>query len=62
LENQLRQLEHDTLKEVEENYINKMTIIKDQQFDELGNSRFKKESELDDALIEEKDEEIAKYK
>lgn len=62
MENQLRQLEHDTLKEVEENYINKMTIIKDQQFDELGNSRFKKESELDDALIEEKDEEIAKYK
>lgn len=62
MENQLRQLEHDTLKEVEENYINKMTIIKDQQFDELGNSRHQKESELNDALIEEKDEEIAKYK
>lgn len=48
LENELRQIEHDLLREGEDNYSNKMTIIKEKEFDDLGNDRYKLETELDE--------------
>lgn len=39
-----------------------MTIIKDKEFDDLGNKRFDIEMKLQDGLIKAKDEEIKKYK
>lgn len=39
-----------------------MTIIKEKQFDDLNNERFNLEVELEEKLIEEKDEAIAQFK
>lgn len=62
LENELRQLEHDLLREGEDNYNNKMAIIKERESEELGNARYQLETQLDEALLKEKDQEIIKFK
>jgi len=58
----LRQLENDLLREGEDNYNNKMTIIKEKEFDDLGDARYQLETGLDEQLIAEKDQEILKFK
>ena len=59
LENECRSLENEIGRENDDNYNNKMTIIKDKEFDDLNNHRFKMEQELNAKLIEDKDKEIA---
>ena len=59
LENECRSLENELGRENDDNYNNKMTIIKDREFDDLNNHRFKMEQELNTKLIEDKDKEIA---
>eukprot|EP00347_Sterkiella_histriomuscorum_P012977 403366488 len=62
LENECRSLENELGRENDDNYNNKMTIIKDREFDDLNNHRFKMEQELNTKLIEDKDKEIALQK
>lgn len=58
LENDLRATEHELAREQEENYNNKMTLIKDKEFEGLGNDRYELEIALDEELIKAKDAEI----
>jgi hypothetical protein len=51
----LRALEHELGKESDENYANKMTIIKEKDFEIVADVRFKLEVALDEKLIHEKD-------
>jgi hypothetical protein len=60
LENECRSLESEFGREHDDNYSNKMTIIKDKEFDDLTNLRFNMEQDLNKNLIIEKDKEIAK--
>lgn len=46
-------------KEHEDNYVNKMTIIKEKEFENLNNDRFNLETHLEDQLIKKKVDEIA---
>jgi hypothetical protein len=58
----LRALEHELSKESDENYANKMTILKEKEFEVVADSRFKLEVALDEKLINEKDQEIKTLK
>lgn len=40
LENDIRYLEKEIEKETEENYNNRMTLIKEKEFDDLANKRY----------------------
>ena len=62
LENEIRALDSDFTREAEENYNDKMTIVKDKEFEELGKQRFELEVKLEDTLIKAKDDEIAAFK
>ena len=55
LDNDLRILDNEINKENDENYISKMTIIKDKEFEQLQNKRFELEVKLNDDLIKVKD-------
>lgn len=62
LENECRSLENEFGRENDDNYNNKMHIIKDKEFEELNNLRFEMEKDLNKKLIEDKDKEIAAQK
>lgn len=62
MENELKSLEHEFARENEENYNGKMTIIKEKEFEEVANTRHKNDVDLEDQLINQKDEEIKSLK
>jgi hypothetical protein len=62
LENECRALESELNRENEDNYNNKMTIVKDKEFEDLLNKRFTLEMHLQEELIKAKDKEIADFK
>lgn len=62
LENDLRNMENEFKRESEENYTNKMTIIKDKEFEEVANLRHKIDTTLEEDLIKVKDDEIKHLK
>lgn len=55
-------MENELNRETEENYINKMTIIKDKEFEEVGDTRHKIDTTLEEELIQAKDDEIKRLK
>ena len=59
LENECRALESELGRENEDNYQNKMTMKKEQEFEDLLRIRFEKEVELNKKLIADKEKEIA---
>ena len=62
LENELRHLESELNKESDDNYGNKMTIMKEKEFEQVADVRFKIETQLDEELIKAKDDEIKRIK
>ncbi len=51
LENDLRNTEHELNRESDDNYANKMSIIKEKEFDEVNDTRHKIDSTLEEELI-----------
>ena len=51
LENDLRNMENEFKRESDDNYTNKMTIIKDKEFEEVSNLRHKIDTTLEEELI-----------
>jgi len=62
LENECRVLEAQLNGQTEENYTNKMTIVKEKEFEDLLNKRFELEMKLQEDLVKAKDQEIADFK
>ena len=58
----MKGLDNELGREAEENYSDKMTIMKDKEFEELKNTRFQLEVNLQQALIGEKEAEIKTFK
>ena len=58
----MKELDNELGREAEENYSDKMTIMKDKEFEELKNTRFQLEVNLQQALIGEKEAEIKTFK
>ena len=51
LENELRSMDNEFNRENDDNYTNKMTIIKEKEFDEVSNTRHKIDTTLEEELI-----------
>ena len=51
LENDLRSMDHEFQRELEENYTSKMTIIKDKELEEVSGTRHKIDTTLEEELI-----------
>ena len=62
LELSLREMEHEMEKEDEINYEDKMSILREQEFQKLEDDRYDLECQLDEKLINRKDEEVATAK
>lgn len=62
MDNELRSIENEMNKEGDDHYSNKMTLIKDKEFDELNNKRFEEDVKLQDKFIKDKNDEIEKFK
>lgn len=60
-ENDLRSLDNDFGREGSDNYENKMSIIKDREFDSLDNHRHLLEVKLQEGLIKAKEIETKEY-
>ena len=62
LENELKSMDYEFQREAEDNYGNRMTIIKEKEFEEVANTRHKIDTTLEEELIKDKDDEIKRLK